>query len=319
MKNIAHFATGLAAASFVPGVMEQAAQGSLLIALGGACAMLPDVLDFRLLRYLQQRDAAIAPDPAQPDPQPVAESIASQIRQAAQDGRPHVVQLYPARKSVAEWVCYTVIFDAAHAEVVVRMDEGGAEARVHTEPLLYSYANPLQVDELGGPTLAFHREQTEQASVRIDFLPWHRQWTHSLLMALGLGLIAGWLIAPLAGLVAALGCAMHVLVDAGGYLGVNLFAPLTHRRGQGLKLYHSADWIPNLVVVWASLTLLLLNMDHTRDLPLIAVGPYLAFVVFLPSAGLLALYLRRAWQQHVAQEDSQSQRDLQAETDEFGD
>jgi LexA-binding, inner membrane-associated putative hydrolase len=320
MKNIAHFATGLVAASFVPGVMELAAQGSLLIALGGACAMLPDVLDFRLLRYLQRRDVNIAPDPAQPDPQPIAEAIATQIRQAVLDGRPHVVQLYPARKSAAEWVSYTVIFDVAHSEVVVRMDEGGAEARAHAGPMVDPYDNPLRVDELGGPTLAFHPMHTaqdepvpgngvlqstvsthtgnpepsstslcSQTCVRVDFLPWHRQWTHSLLVALCLGLLAGWLIEPLAGIVATLGYAAHVLVDAAGHMGVNLFAPLTHRRSTGLKLYHSGDWIPNLVVVWASLTLVLLNIDHARDLPLIAVGPYLAFVVFLPSVGLAAL------------------------------
>ena len=323
MKNIAHFATGLVAASFVPGVMEQAAQGSLLIALGGACAMLPDLLDFRIMRYLQRRDVNIAPDPAQPDPQPIAEQIAAQMHSCVQDGQPHVVQLYPARKSAAEWACYSVTFDVALGDVVVTMDEGDAPARVQVGPLEYPYASPLRVDELGGPTLAFYPRRDNilpysGTCVRVDFLPWHRQWTHSLTIALGLGLLLGWLIEPLAGIVAALGYAAHVLVDACGYMGVNLFAPFTRRRSEGLKLYHSGDWIPNLVTVWVSLTLVLLNMDHVRALPLIAVGPYLAFVVALPSLGLGALYVRRAWQQHAAQAEAEDERELRAEVDGSG-
>lgn len=341
MKNIAHFATGLVAASFVPGVMEQAAQGSLLIALGGACAMLPDLLDFRFMRYLQRRDVNIAPDSAQPGPQPIAEQIAAQMRACVQDGRPHVVQLYPARKSAAEWVCYTVTFDVARGDVVVTMDDDDTMARVQMGSLEYPYASPLRADELGGPTLAFHpvrrgRDNEEAAfnespptqapgrdhvspyngtCVRVDFLPWHRQWTHSLTIALGLGLLLGWLIGPLAGIVAALGYAAHVLVDACGYMGVNLFAPLTRRRTEGLKLYHSGDWIPNLVTVWGALTLTLLNMDHARPLPLMAVGPYLAFVVALPSIVLAALYVRRAWQRHVTQTEAEDQRELRGEVD----
>lgn len=68
MKGIAHFASGLCVASFVPGVVEDAAQGGLLIALGGACAMLPDLLDFRFAKFLARRDADILPDRDQPTP-----------------------------------------------------------------------------------------------------------------------------------------------------------------------------------------------------------------------------------------------------------
>ena len=288
-------------ASFVPGVMAQAAQGSLLIALGGACAMLPDWLDFRFMRYLAHRDANIAPAAAQPDPEPVAEAIAAQMCLAAQEGRPRVVQLYPARQSAAEWVCYDVSFDVVRGDVVVIMDE--VESRVHVGVIAYPYASPLRADELGGPMLAFQplpesMTSGESARIQVDFLPWHRQWTHSLLVGVGLGIVLGFLIEPLAGIVAALGYAAHVLVDACGYMGVNLFAPLTRRRSQGLKLYHSADWIPNLLTVWVSLALLLLNMDRVRDLPLISVGPYLAFAVVLPALSLGGWYAWRAWKRH---------------------
>ena len=54
MKGIAHFTAGLCAATFIPGVAESAAAGSLLIALGGAAGLLPDTLDFKLARYLKR-------------------------------------------------------------------------------------------------------------------------------------------------------------------------------------------------------------------------------------------------------------------------
>ena len=78
MKGIAHFASGLCLASFVPGVVESAAQGSLLIALGGACALLPDTLDFKFARYFERAES-VDPDPAHLDPQAIADQIAALI------------------------------------------------------------------------------------------------------------------------------------------------------------------------------------------------------------------------------------------------
>ena len=136
MKGIAHFATGLVAASFVPGVAEQAAIGSLLIALGGACAMLPDWLDFKFARFLERRDAEIAPDPDHPNAQVLAEDIAAQL-QLAQHG-PRVVQLHPTRRGTIDWILYGVRFDVAHGDVVVTLngETGQAHACPSTTPTM---------------------------------------------------------------------------------------------------------------------------------------------------------------------------------------
>ena len=120
MKNIAHFMSGLALASFVPGVMEDAARGSLLIALGGLCAMLPDTFDFKFVRYLERADAAIVPDVASPDAQTMADQIAEQMWLAVNRNRARVVHLHPARRSVSEWVLYSVRFDAHTATLSSR-------------------------------------------------------------------------------------------------------------------------------------------------------------------------------------------------------
>ena len=342
MKGIAHFASGLVAASFVPGVAQAAANGSLLIALGGLCAMLPDWMDFKFARFLEKRDAEIAPDPIHPNPQAMANLIAEQLRLAQTS--PRVVQLHPTRRSVLDWLLYSVRFDVARGDVVVTMND--EEARAHACPLDYTYDGALEVIELGGPSLKFsvkpppptpprpsdgtERERGVGAPspvltgegrggglpVRIEFLPWHRAWSHSLLLALALGLVCGGLMGMTAGVVAGLGFAVHVLEDQLGYMGSNLFWPLTRNRSNGLGLLHSGDTIPNMVTVWLSLTLLLLNLDRARDIPLLPFGPYLGFVVVLPVALLVGVYARGKWQKHVAHLQSEQQRDVYAESQE---
>jgi membrane-bound metal-dependent hydrolase YbcI (DUF457 family) len=314
MKNIAHFATGLLAASFIPGVMEDAARGSLLVALGGACAMLPDTLDFKLARYLERRDAEISPDPTQPDPQVMADAISTQMQLALSQQCPRVVQLHPLRRGVADWLLYTVCFDVAHGDVVVRMDQDGSEGRAHVGNIDYTYEGNLHVEELGGPSLHF---SASGPNVRVEFLPYHRAWTHSLVIALGLGMLLGLLLDPRAGVVAALGYAAHVLGDQLGYMGSNLFAPFTRGRGKGLGLFHSGDAIPNIVTVWLSLTLILLNMDRVRAAPLISTGPYLAFVVLLVPTLLTGIYARRRWRKHLSDVEALRQRELIAQTEEL--
>jgi hypothetical protein len=298
MKGIAHFASGLCVATFVPGVVEDGAQGGLLVALGGACAMLPDFLDFRFAKFVEKRDADIAPDPVHPDPQVIADAIAYQIALART--APRVIQLHPFRRGVVDWVLYDVRFDSPNCQVVVTMN--GQTATAHAGNMHYAYDGALEVGELGGPSLKLsppHSGQTGDAAtetkVTIEFLPWHRTWSHSLVLALGLGMVMGLWLGPTAGLVAGLGYAVHVLEDQLGYMGSNLFWPFTRQRFDGAHLLHSGDTEPNLVTVWFSLSLILLNLDRARLVPLIDIGPYLAFVVVLPSAILIGLYVRKRW------------------------
>lgn len=307
MKGIAHFASGLCAASFIPGVVEQAAQGSLLIALGGACAMLPDTFDFRFAKFVEQRDADIIPDRERLDPQVVADALAREFARVTPD-RPRIVQFHPLRLGVVDWVTYALRFDVDKGDVVVTMND--AEARARVGKLDYRYDGALEIIELGGPSLKLSQGEN---GYQIEFLPWHRQWSHSLVLAVAIGVVIALLIGPLAGLVGGLGYVVHVLEDQLGYLGSNLFWPFTRRRFDGMKLIHSGDAIPNVVTVWLSLTLLLLNLDRARDLPLIATGPFLGFAVVLPTVLLVAVYARRKWRRYSAALQTERNRDALAE------
>ncbi len=291
MKGIAHFASGLCVATFVPGVVEHAAEGGVLIALGGAAAMLPDFLDFRFARFLERRDADIAPDVHHPNPQALADAIAAEIHRARDQRQPRTIQIHPTRRSIADWITYSVTFDEQRGRVGVRL--GGAEAFAECGPLAYGYDGALEIIELGGPS--FKLIPYADGRVALEFLPWHRTWSHSLVLAVVVGLCVAALWGTLAGVVAGLGFAVHVLEDQLGYLGSNLFWPLTRRRSEGLRLMHAVDPIPNFVTVWVSLTLILLNLDRAAPTPILDVGTYLAFVVAAPSLGLLAVYARRKW------------------------
>ncbi len=288
MKGISHFASGLCAASFVPGVVAQASEGSLLIALGGACAMLPDFLDFRFARFLERRDANIVPAEAQPSAQGLAESIAAEIVMTRQSAQPRTIQLHPRRNGVIDWTLYSVRFEPAGETLSVTL--GAEEARVPCGQIEYGYDGALGVIELGGPSLRLLPDA--QGRVAIEFLPWHRTWSHSLVLAMLLGLAAGLLLGRDAGIVAGLGYAVHVLEDQLGYMGSNLFWPLTRRRSAGLGLLHSGDTLPNALTVWLSGALLLFNLDRAQVAPLLDAGAYLLFAVLLPALTCMVLLAR---------------------------
>lgn len=313
MKGIAHFATGLCLASFVPGALDP---GSLLIPLGGACGMLPDTLDFRIERFIERRDADIAPDLFGDDPQAMAEAAARHIRLVAQDGRPRRVQFHPTRRGLIDWVLYSVQFDAARGDVVIAFDDGRT-GRAPAGKLAYGYDGGIHIETLGGPSFKFERAGASGAGlIEVEFLPWHRARTHSLLLALAVGVACAVMFGVPAGIAGGVGYAAHVLEDQLGYMGSNLWWPLTRGRSTGLRVLHAADPPANLAAVWLSLSLLMLNMDRAAPLPLIDAGPYLAFVVALPFALLAGLQARKVRDRHARSAASERGRELVGETKE---
>ena len=314
MKGISHFLAGLAAASFVPGVIESAAHGSYLIVLGGVFGLLPDTLDFKFARYFDRAES-IDPDPAHLDPQALADQIAALIDRAAAERREIRAQLHTIKLGPDRWRQYTVRFDAARNEIGVRIGSVVNTSQMPVEPvdnspyaratvnapLNYTYDGDINVDIFGGPSFAFVPKTT---GVEIQFLPWHRAWSHSLTLAALLGLIVGVLFGSLpAGLVVAVGMAAHVLEDQLGYLGSNLFWPITRERSNGLKLIHSGDALPNFLAVWIALQVIFFNLDRFSAAPqnravMLEPVSFFALAIGLPTVALLAIY---AWQKRGAQ------------------
>src|SRR5512135_115689 len=273
MKGISHFLAGVAATTFVPGVVADAVNGSFLIALGGFFGILPDTLDFKFARYFEKAEM-IDPDPANPDAQSIADQIAARIDRAADTRQVLRVQLQTIKLGLDRWRQYTVRFDSDRNEIAVRIGPivntsqlpVGQEvvwpdkiAKVKAK-LNYTYESDVDVDIMSGPSFAFVPRET---GLEVQFLPWHRAWSHSLTLAAFLGLAVGLIGNSVpAGLVTALAMAAHIVEDQLGYLGSNLFWPFTQDRSAGLKFIHSGDAIPNFLAVWTALCLVLFNLDR---------------------------------------------------------
>ena len=127
MKGIAHFASGLAVATFFPEVVYSASQNlSLAPLMGGLAGLLPDTLDFKLTRYFSRLDEEIDPaiitdDAGRPDPQGIAERIAGAMNRAFDSGEQVNVQIHTLKLAVDLWQQYSVAFDLAKGQVVVRI------------------------------------------------------------------------------------------------------------------------------------------------------------------------------------------------------
>ncbi|MBN1890755.1 MAG: metal-dependent hydrolase [Thermoflexales bacterium] len=331
MKGITHFISGIAAATFIPGVVEAAANGSYLLALAGACALLPDTLDFKFWRYFEQPDVSIDPG-VDVDPQAVAQQVAGAISTAYETGRPVRVQLHTIRLGADLWRQYSLRFDVEQGSLSVRVGpivntsqlpypgsepDPPREASVkvgaqHAVPLRYTYDAETKIDIFSGPSFSFERVED---GVAIEFLPWHREWSHSLVVALGLGAVFGLHLGPLAALCAAVGAATHVLEDQLGAMGSNLFWPLARKRTAGLGLLRSGDAIPNFLTVYLACAAILFNMDRYSAAPRLG-WPYLVYAVLMPAVVMIAAYAYGRRKRAPEPAEKAQQADIVAEGEE---
>ena len=328
MKGIAHFVTGVAIATFFPEVVASAAEGSLLPVLGGVAGIVPDTLDFKLVRYFEEYDIEIDPGPV-PDPQEIAERVAGAMRRAYESGKPQSMMLHTIRLGPDQWRQYVVRFDPHRSEVVVGIgpivDTGqvphpgseladAEEVRIHVGvPIVQTYDQDITVDIFSGPSFRFERRGD---LLHVHFLDWHRRWSHSLTLAAALGLGAGGISAlvqailqggvtrmPIwVGLVFALGLAGHILEDQLGFMGSNLFFPFTRARTRGLGLLRSGDAVPNFLTVWTGTMLILFNLDRFSARPRLHPAWFLGLAVALPLLLLGGVYRRQRPERSGAQE-----------------
>jgi len=148
--------------------------------------------------------------------------------------------------------------------------------------ILNTYYQDTEVGIFSGPDFAF---EFEDDKVRIDFIPWHRQWSHSLTLGLimgplGFAIYAGWAglfagnlkeffnpLAINAFFMAILALWSHILVDQTGHLGSNLFYPFTKKRSQGLEWTTSASVFPNIFVNYISIATIIWNINAFAPVP----------------------------------------------------
>jgi membrane-bound metal-dependent hydrolase YbcI (DUF457 family) len=244
------------------------------------------------------------------------------------------------------WRRYSVQFNTERNEVVVKIGpvvttsqvpypdseiKGIKEGRARAKPrMLRTYGEETTIDIFSGPSFSFRRKGD---AVEITFLPWHRRWSHSLTLALLLGLLGGlafgWMhrihltlrtwrfpFSLLHGLVISLAMAVHILEDQLGFMGSNLFYPFTKERTEGMKLIRSGDAIPNLLTVWTSLVFILFNLDRFSQEPALPPLPYFLFTLLIPWALILGINLLLARRREKRSDEELSAEEALEETEE---
>ena len=283
MKGLTHLMAGVAWASCWPAAVSAGAAGHPgLFILGAACGILPDTLDFRVIRYLYPHEMEIIPDPRRPDPQLIARALATAIARARGDGKPFRVRLHTARVAAGLWHQYRLRFDVAAQRIHVDFTgtvntsrEARPASSADSAPSSASAALPcaialdyraaFDVDIFDGPTFGF--DPMADGRVRVRFIPWHRQCTHSLVVAAGVGAAAWGLGGATAGAVAAGAWALHVLADQTGFMGSNLWFPFTRRRTPGYQLAEADNPWVNATVVASAIVLVFWNLARLASPP----------------------------------------------------
>lgn len=282
MKGIAHFISGVTVASFCPWAIEAAQNGNpSFFILGAVAGLLPDTVDFKFYRFFYHYDVSVEPDPLQLDPQPIADALAAAVSNAAETGRPVRVKLSTIKMSADNWRQYRIRIDSGAGEVRVQfgpvvstgqvpqpdslpMNRSVAVAKF-SAPVRQSYEPGYTVDIFDGPGFMFKRN--ENGDVEVDFLPWHRSWSHSLTVgALLAGIASFWTWK--AGAVVFGAYVLHVIEDQMGYMGSNWFFPFTEKRVPGFKMMHSGDAFPNFAGVWLCCLLIFWNVYAAIGNPL---------------------------------------------------
>jgi len=228
MKGLTHFTIGLAAASCFPAAVKAGADGNpLYFILAGIAGLLPDTIDFKFQRFLYKHDRQVSVDPLSPDPESVATAIADAAHAAWSSGRPVSIKLNTVPLGPGRWLHYEVRIDPAARTLTVSFDSLGlCEAQNQQLP---SPARPIdftvklcvdvriehmariRVDILDGPVLLWI--PAGERVVVPEFLPWHRNWSHSLAAGLLLSLFAGSVFGPMATLVVFLAYSVAFLSD----------------------------------------------------------------------------------------------------------
>lgn len=297
MKGFTHFVTGLAVTSFFPWAVQAAAEGNpFYFLLGGTCALLPDTLDFRILRYFYRHHIEVTPDPLCPDMQMVADAIALAIDRAEQ--KKIRIRLNTIRSNVDTWQRYQIHIDPRKQVLTASLEEaidtGGnpvdgvslskqvASAPFHT-PVSLEYMATFSIEMFDGPHLEC--KPTPKGLVLIRFIPWHRAYTHSMGISTILAAAAVALGAWPAAIVGWSAHASHVLLDQLGYMGSDLLWPLSHRRFPGFKLQHASSSFWNLAAVWIAIAMLFSNIhSHAHTVHRLPPIGYIAAVIILPLA-----------------------------------
>lgn len=356
MKGFTHFLTGIAIAScFGLAVKASFNDLSQIIVLGGLFGYLPDFLDFQVSRFLVDFDYEVDPTLERNiDPQRIADMFVEAIHKARDTGKETSIKFNTMKIGADTWRQYRMYVDAEEKKITVQIGPivtTGKTPIPGTEPegedaeaVAYFDADVLQTyeawtyaDIMSGPD--FTMVPQGDGKIRLDFIAWHRKWSHSITAGLALaplGLLfyvglssffAGEFVwntemSIVAFMICLYGYWIHVIVDQFGVMGSNLFPPFTKQRSKGLGMFHSGLSIANFGTNWISVAVILYNLnywapEHVFTTNLIR---YFGITTIIPLAVLLTIYRAYFWwedRDKVKEEESEADQDYKEKMDEM--
>jgi hypothetical protein len=201
-------------------------------------------------------------------------------------------------------VSYGAVVDTGGTPVAGRPPEKVLTARTpFARDISLDYEAVARVEGFDGPMFSMDPEPSGHVTVR--FIPWHREWSHSIAFGILFGLL-GWLaLGRLYGFIITLAFLAHILLDQMGVMGSNLFYPFRRARKPGYKLAHSGAVLPNLAAVWLSCLVIFWNLYMQAD---VSVGGlnFLSLVLWGAVMPYAAFLLLRRLSSATAQEDQTS-------------
>ncbi len=353
MKGLTHFVSGIATVTFFPEVVHRAmaarsmvpdAGSSFLIALAGMFAIMPDTLDFKLGRFLERADVEVTPDHRNPDAQAMADKLGQTMDRAWEENRSLRIQFHTLQYASDKWQRYRIRFDTKNQAVSIEMkdivstsqvpypgttpDNPVGTYKLKSAKLLPGTTRDNTVDIMSGPMYGFipHPDYLE-----VEFLPWHRTWSHSYTLGAALSVIpflialfAGWSSARLYFLMPFLAFATHITEDLTGHMGGSLIWPFVRKRTRGLCLFHAANPSANFITDLLAVNIIIFNLDRFGP-HLIPLNAFFYFMIFFIGPAMLyflprvAAYQRKPITEALKETRKQEQRSrrIQAAIDEL--
>ncbi len=355
MKGFTHFLCGIAVATAFGLAVDAAAEHmAQIIILGGIFGYMPDFLDFKVARFLEDYDYEVDPTlEGDINAQRIAELFVEAIHKARDTGKYTNIKFNTMKIGADTWRQYGIMVDNENKRIIVKIgplvttgkspipettppDEEGIGVAHYDAELEHTYEAWTYADIMSGPDYGLV-PQPKEGNIRLDFIPWHRKWSHSLTCGLAVapfGLLAylgiswlfagsDWVFNPELAVVVFMICLyaywLHVIVDQFGVMGSNLFPPFTKKRSQGLSLFHSGLSIANFGTNWISVAVILYNLNYFADERVFGTNPVKYFVLTTIIPLTILVLIRYFWLKKTRpkQEDDKEEQKFLEKIDEI--
>ncbi|MDA3792735.1 MAG: metal-dependent hydrolase [Elusimicrobia bacterium] len=295
----------------------EGAASSFILVLAGMYGIMPDTLDFKFGQFFEMPDFIVDPDPKNPDPEAMARTFKEAVEKADATGEEVRIQYFPTQLGTNKWRQYCIIFE--ESKVSIQLNEmvstsqipflgtapkgkrvGSAEfsqkLKSRSEEVDWlnnlirflrqklkgpdrksSSVKPSTIDILSSTMFGLKKEA--DGRIFFNWLPWHRTWSHSYVLAammsvpvIGITYLLKLEFWWLYGVVSFVGMATHITEDMTGHIGGSLIWPLLKPRTEGFELFKASDPRTNFSVIYTAFILIIFNIDRFTT-KLITGGP----------------------------------------------